>query len=432
MKIPAGSSLLRLRVVTGTNCSGFGGTAMVDKPVAVDPFHHLPLIPASHIKGVIAGRLGNALPGESISPERAELFGRPDTAPSEAASRPATGTAGDPGAKLVFGDALPLCFPVPTRACGACWVYPAATLSRFWKLLGHDHWKRLGGLKQGQAAGTLPVVRLPGELEQGRLTVEERALRLLHGRTLPARFVIAGCSAAEKLWRAAVEELSLTALDEGHVVDASLRRIERIPAGSLFLLFVTSCREVTLPDLTRLQLGSGDGTGSGYVSVSRVNCRPHPGPAQENCPATESIGLGGPEGESGKREYEIMERAYECLCSLATDKPGVAQKVRTVIRTFGMRWKTQGLSKTLAFSLAKAALGKDLRGAEARAHEWFLRRLLGCPEAAPAQDTLRQTAAAIIAGTAPPPVSLESHWLWLRRHSETLLDGGTSGDTDHG
>ena len=175
LTLPTGHHLLRLLALTPANCGDTGGSAAIDRPVAVDAWSGLPYIPYSSLKGVLAGRLGNVhLPGGGLNTKRTDLFGAPDKDDLN------TGRAGD----VIFGDAEALAFPVLLRNGRRATVAVASTL---WRLAKHEILPAANLLRvEHEAAYEGPVALselppLPVRLKTARFGFDSRTLAPLLG-----------------------------------------------------------------------------------------------------------------------------------------------------------------------------------------------------------------------------------------------------------
>jgi hypothetical protein len=413
LTVPAGHHFLRLTALTPANCGDTGGSAAVDRPIALDAWSGLPYLPHSALKGVLAGRLGNVHRGGKLNARRTALFGAPDE------NDAGTGRAGD----LVFGDAEALAFPVLLRDGRRALVAPAAAL---WRLaregilpavaLRHVEDERAW---EGSVAGSeLPA--LPELLTTARFGLSAQILTALLGFSGPV--IVAAAAAARALWQAGVEERTLTALgDDRTVCDGSLRTIELIPAGARFVSLVSNLSEATagLGPASPIQLGAWEATGCGYFSAEFLSPQ-----ASAEPQGGETSGS----GEGGARpqpRHETMRAVYLAMLDWK-DRPEAA-RTRSAIFDLGPRLAQKGLAVTLAFCLAKAGGGEEVETPgervrrERAAYRWILRQLFAAEPATSHAALHPRVVTAIREGDSALPPDFHEIRLWLRRYAETLL-----------
>lgn len=109
-----------------------------------------------------------------------------------------------------------------------------------------------------------------------------------------------------------------------------------------------------------------------------------------------------------------MRLAFEAVSSVAA-RPE-ASKVRTILREFGPRVRTRGLTKALGFCLAKARPMTAKPSPESQAYCWFLGAVL-----AVRKDELFDAVSRIAGGVDPAPPDIEERAVWLSKYSEALL-----------
>lgn len=368
----------------------------------------MPYLPGSALKGVLGARLG---------PHRAALFGAPDHDLS----------GGGRPAEVIVGDGEPLAFPVLLGEGRRGFVFVAATLYRLATLgllevPGLRRVEREDGVAVDGAAA-LPAVA--ARLPRARFGVAFGWMRRLAGIDASVPAVLAAPQAARLLWEAAVEARTLTALDGANVVrGGSLRRIELVPAGTVFLSLVTNrtSSEVDLGPSAALQIGAWEGIGLGWFAAEGVAVSMAEERGEEGLDGAESTSL-----QAGA-PHEVMLRAFEAVETLR-GRPEAA-RARSAIFDLGPRLRIRGLPATLAFCLAKAGGDEppDPPGSgdeavlpvERRAYRWLLGQLFGIGADA-AHEVLHARVVAVIGGAAQPPADFEPTRLWLRRHAETIL-----------
>jgi RAMP superfamily len=414
LRLPQGHHVLCLETVSPANFGGAGGGATVDRPVAVDVFDELPYLPASALKGVLAGRTGNVRRRDgAINSRRSPLYGSPDGVAEDGGGRPGT---------LVFGDGELLSFPVALRDGRPAVVLIARTLFRL---------RQLGRL-------TLPGLRrierddaYQGNVDAGQLLVSARwadfgmapaTLAGLASRPVDAPVLAAAPRAAAALWRVAVEERTLAALGEdGRVEAGSLRTIELIPADVVFVSLVSNLgdEEANLGDVGVVQVGAWEGSGCGFLRLGVWQ------PPEEERSGEER--LQPPGASSGVPGHEVMVRAFQAVEALrGTPAAAVA---RSAILDLGPRLRLRGLPGALAFCLARATgqEGPERKSRDREAYRWLLGALLGLDRTA-GVEVLHERAVGAITGFVPPPAEFWETRLWLRRFSEMLpREEGTGG-----
>lgn len=376
--------LLRLSLLSPAHLGSAWGEASLDRPTQADAWHGLPFVPASALKGVMAGRWGNVPetvePGETDHEERERRYGSPD--------RP--GSRGRPS-RVVLGDGRPLAFPVPAGRGRRCWVFPADTLAWALRMEGGDTAAGngavsdlLGRLEAAERSATVLATgahpRLPGGAPLEALTpVPDAAAAILWadagrlaGPSVPAadRLITGGRWAAE-LWRLAAERRHLTAVDaERRVVRAgSLRSVELVPEGAVFLSLVSLLGEVG-PDLGRIQVGAWESLGFGWAELTWADEGVRPaGDGPPQAPAIPTAG-------SGPSLERLMAATLAAVRALAATGGRPAAVGRSAVRAFGWRFRQQGAEAALAFELARARPFDPEPEAEHRAHRWLLTALL--------------------------------------------------------
>jgi len=238
---------------------------------------------------------------------------------------------------------------------------------------------------------------------------------------------MAGPEAARQLWELAVERRSLTALGDGKRVRArSLRRVERIPSGTVFVSHVTcNCPLSEIVSSGRpIQIGAWESVGNGFARVEPIELS-----ALEPSAVPEA-GLAPPSpaaASSPRAEHEILREAYRACRNLADTAPAQAVLVRSILRDLGARWRRRGLEPTLAFLLAKAqpARGGPEGHERRQAHRWVLARLLDLPD-----DQLAGRLPPLLAGRGQTPPDLALRLLWHRRFTESLGNAAEEAPAD--
>lgn len=419
LRFPLGHHLMRLRALTRVHCGESFGDAAVDRPVATDAWHGLPYLPASAVKGVVAGRYGNSRPHDEIRKERRDLFGSP------AGERDQGGEKG----RLIFGDGEPLAFPLVLGDGRRGWVVVVSTIYR-WAAFGQLDAPNLEHVEEGRhhgyeiLAGASPPPALGRQVIPVRFGLDIAAVRGWIGAAAEGEPILAAApKAARALWLRAVEERTLTALEKDKRVRAgSLRTIELVPAGTVFVSLISNVgtSDVHLAGEPVLQLGAWEGTGQGYVRLEtwptgKADGTASPPPAEEQDIRADST------------LPALMARVHRAVATVRSNRE--APRIRSAIFDLGPRLKMRGLPRTLAFYLAKATAGdaekSERRSLDQKAFTWLLEQLFPADTAAASHDaSLRQRVVQVIQGKETVPADFETTVLWLRRYAETLLPKG--------
>ena len=429
----ASHELLRITLLSPAHFGSAWGEAALDRPTQVDAWQGLPFAPASALKGVLAGRLGEVAETEDqeVSEDRESRYGSPDRG-----DRPGTPSS------VVLGEGMPLAFPVSSWTGRRWWVVVAPTVA--WALrmegtiTGHaDEAELLRVAAQASppadviASEDLPHVRglsrlhpIPN-LSRDRVGRLLRLLRRLTGEGVPAGepILVAGERRARELWRLATERRTLTAVDDIRKVVRTgfLRSVELVPEGAVFLSLVTRLADAG-PSLGVLQVGAWESLGLGWVHLEAV---PRAAP-EVPAPAAVSSRSSGPPARD-----RILLAALRAVEVVAGDgSADVRAAARAALRSFGWRFRAQGPEAVLAFQAAKAKVRDPRPTPDARAHRWLLLALV---------DPEEDPSVALGNGTCPPLVrwlearpfetplapheeeTLLERWLWLRRYAELLL-----------
>jgi CRISPR/Cas system CMR subunit Cmr4 (Cas7 group RAMP superfamily) len=460
--LTAGERWLRLEVVTPANLGSAAGEVTLDRPTQKESWYGLPYLPDSALKGVLAAPYGDVTrPGGNR--EREAVFGAPDRGATRGHAGP-----------VVIGNGEILAFPVPCRDGRVAWAFPAGSTARAVSMgaapaAGPSSrvLDLLWNLDQDAAAGhaaawpTMPELALPFSLDAwtggpatGALHDAVAHLCRLAGPGVPASgpLLIMGSRTAAAVWRCAAERRVLTALDAGQrtVARGSLRAVELIPAGTVFLSLVSVLVPATaLPAPGRLAVGAWESLGLGWVRPEMVEpmaeriataapTAQRPGPVGTGAGAGETPGARTKAGSAvaAQNEAEIMMAMHQAVAALREggdrDLQGVA---RSAVAAFGPRAHFSGLAAALAFELAKAKPMQARPKTEARAHRWLLTALL-TPEPDPVQAPGPCRPLLAWLGHAPA-FSAERlaeqrdlvlvRWRWLRRYGELGL-AGPAGD----
>lgn len=450
----ATTRLVRFEAVTPLHLGAAEGAGWLYRPTLADPASGLPLVPGSALKGVMAGRIGEASDdSESSSAAREGLYGSPD----RGANR------GEPS-KVVLGDACVLAFPVPTLAGGPAWVVPAAEVARYAgsgpagavPALQAEESRQVVGVLEDLVAGgrgyespgaVLGLPALPPLSSAVRLrcadrpepaaeAAAERLLRRAIGTAVPSgtALILASPSAARALWELAAERRTQTALTPAvrTVKEGSLRRIELVPAGTVLLGRVTLL-DGAHPELGAFQVGAWEGAGLGWLRPSYLDLT-----AEAECEvlAGRAPVSDAPEPPpAGVELAGLVRGARDAVLALTDAGRGVRIAARAAAYNFGPRARLQGLEAAVAFSLARAHPASSKPTSESRGHRWLLGALLGLGERLHEDSGERvKRCRALEEWAAGEPFAPERfarrreatmlRWLWLRRFIEADLETG--------
>ena len=401
MRLEPGDHLFRFVAVTPANLGDAGGTWELEQPTQKDPLHGLPFLADSALKGVLAGNLGNLNEeAPERTPRRARLYGSPDRFDRET-GEPIWGRPG----RLIFGDAELLCFPLLAGGGARVWIFPALAVGRFLSVTPHladkEVLKGLALLEEepGLAAVWGPTPGLAEAFEirpiRGTFARFHKPLRaclenLTQGAvTSHDSWILTAAPIAGRLWRAAREVRTLTEIEPSAktVRAGTLRRIELIPAGSVFLSWTSLLGRKPVVDLPSCAaLGAGEGIGLGTFSLEAVKAT-LPDPTALASSPSESLDPSGSVNQAPQQPEPLeplMVRMHRAVGDLAmAGSEEVAAAARSVCRQFGSRVKQNSLAGAIGFSLAKAKAADPEPGVEAQAHRWLLWALLDLGPRAP-------------------------------------------------
>ena len=449
VRLRPGEQLVRLEVISPAHLGAAEGGAALDRPTQKDALAELPYIPDSALKGVLASRFGSPSEDEP-NPRREALFGAPDR-PARAGLPRRPGRAGS----LVAGNGEMLCFPLPARDGLPVRVFPALGVARFLRqapaggarAAAVDLLRWVEHEERAFVVPGLPPIEPAAEIEALTGASVERngpaltaQLRRLAGPHHPAaaRLLVAPSTAAGRLWRLAAERRTMTALDGDRrvVIGGTLRTVELIPAGTVFLALISwlgaADRGDALPD--HLQAGAWEGLGLGWLELSAVEDTPPAGAA----PPTTAVAPPMPARRPAAiDEARILFAAHAAVRRLreSAEPPAFRRAVRSIIYNFGPRAQFGGLAAALGFELAKAHPAAIEPRTEARAHRWVLRALM---TADPDLEPPAGASAPLLEWLSGDPLSSDNleparerifrRWHWLRRFAELGLEDRDAGD----
>lgn len=230
----------------------------------------------------------------------------------------------------------------------------------------------------------------------------------------------------------------MTALDAERrvVAGGSLRAVELIPAGTVFLSLVSwigaAQEDDALPD--HLQAGAWEGLGLGWLELSAVAGATTAGAGASTAAVAASSDPG--RRPAAPEEARILTAAHAAVRRIreSAEPPAFRRAVRSILYNFGPRAQFGGLAAALGFELAKARPAEPEPTIEARAHRWVLRALATAdpdlePRAGASEPLLEW-----LAGQPFAPERLDAatermlrRWHWLRRFVELGLEEDDAG-----
>ncbi|MEW6364132.1 MAG: RAMP superfamily CRISPR-associated protein [Acidobacteriota bacterium] len=406
IELTPGPHLLRITILTPANLGSTGGSAALDRPVSVDAFQGLPYLPASSLRGVLAGRKGNVRdPVGGFNAARTSLYGSPDDA-ADGRHRPGEAS------RIVVGDGELLCFPCSLEDGARLLVIPVVQLARIIKIFGWADCLIVPNLRDSEYAATRDLSALGTDLTHRSLEVDLQAIVELAAQRAAEQVVLAGGRVARLLWRRSREVRTLTAVDRATKVveDGSLRRIELITPGTVFVSFISVYGDdsISLLDDQPLQLGAWENIGLGYAWLDTVDPPTlHPPVLLRSARRLET-----------ESDLEVMRRVFEHVERLiGKEESAIAYSLS---RETGPRWGARGVGKTLAFCLAKAHLAAEAKehlSGEAKAYRWFLQAVFRESD----EEGLISRVQNVIKGDEAVPAAFRTTLVWLSRYAEVLL-----------
>jgi len=233
-------------------------------------------------------------------------------------------------------------------------------------------------------------------------------------------WLVVNSEAAKYFWRHSAEYRTLTALNKKKTAQGqSLRRIELVPEGTLFLSFVSWLDNKPLTvDLDGIQVGAWESLGLGFSKISAIENSS----TAANIKQLTSIELA---PNDSLPEYKVMIDCHERISDLSNknDKE-ICTKIRSIISNFGSRAQIEGLETALGFEFAKAKIAtkpsKDKK--DTIAHRLFLCCLLSNHEKVD-DDSLFNCWQKWFCSPISPKIREELllRWRWLKRYGEIIL-----------
>lgn len=439
---------VRLQLLQNANFGAASGKATLDRPTQVDAYLGLPFVPNSSFRGVLRNywewqekpSMDSELVFGTRKPESeatgVQLGDRPKideiTLPQE----------NKPG-QLIVGNGDLLAFPLLAADGRRCWVIPFVHLVKFITLdsaAGIDHKIDLALLAKLLKKSKNEPPRIlgiplcpplgmsfdtqsldPSNFE--KLVSELKKLILCWcGSWLPLNepWLIASDQVVEHFWNLAVEIRDQTALSQTKTArDQSLRRIETIPAGTMFLSWLSwfGDQDLALHSAT-IQIGSGEGSGNGFCRVSTLDMTP------DKIFSNMALSASEPEPkEPIENDSEAMLYIYQQVEKARLNyQPRMRKKLRSAIRDWGWRYKSEGLEAALSFALAKAKPKQNkknlMESDELQAYQWLLTTLL---KVNGDLDQYHQQPWFSEEFSINEKINLLQRWQWLRKYSEIEL-----------
>jgi CRISPR/Cas system CMR subunit Cmr4 (Cas7 group RAMP superfamily) len=407
-------TLLRIHLLSNANLGSTSGRAILDRPTQVDAIHELPYVPNSALRGVIR---------EGWNHQVNKVFG------SRKFQRNLDDPDDTPG-KLFIGNGDLLAFPLHTIDGERCWVFPRITIAKLLFLFDRtDYSDLLAVLNSGGYHHT--VLAIP-EIPELPVAVDLRQVPTSHKPTADHLFgllqhlsgnivrktdylLVVDEKLAVDLWRLAAEVRTQTRLSkEKAAEDGSLRTVETVPEGSIFLSLMEWREQGSLPFPKKIiQVGSGEGGGLGFCQIALTEFSiPQNGtstlPRTLLTKAVKAVVV--------KADMTNMFAAIENVLP-PKRSDAFRKKLRTAILDFGSRMHREGFSAAIAFCFAKAKLNAKNRSAEAQAYEYLVKLLLE-KSTIDNDEMVQQMSAA--------PAKVFQHqvmyrWQWLRRFAEFEL-----------
>lgn len=380
------NSFLLIKLLQAGNFGSASGEQTIDSPTQKEIYRELPFIPNSALRGVIKSAFEN---DASLQPQISSAFGHQDVnsendnAPLQAAGY------------LIIGNGDLLAFPILSIDGKRCWVIPIGNILKLLEIeqlwnerkieipnLSNTFYSNYDKNKRAVIINTQIFPNFNFDIEiirefdlREEITVLANYLNYFLGSYLPddAIWIVASDSLSRTMWRHAAEIRTLTALSEQKTAQAqSLRRIELVPEGSLFISFLTWLGEqnVRLPDYP-LQVGGFEGHGLGTISLNAVEKTVI---EQDDTHPTRILF-----GQQALYKHEIqhMEEVYKAVSAVkGTNDQAMAKSVRAIIRSFASKVNQSGFENALGFELAKTKLNISDRKKESEAHAIFIQALL--------------------------------------------------------
>ncbi len=428
MNINVGNSFLRIKLLTPANFGSAGGRATMDSPTQVDVYTHLPYIPDSSLKGVLkcAFEFTN-------SKKLDEIFGTPDINSEQDKILSSTHSS---SGKLVVGNGELLAFPYLSENGERIWIFPMDNITKFIYLekLNNIHYNFDQLLKRfymrdnfillitSNSNSTINIDFDFTLLNCDDIGTELKALcKCLKNwceNDIPNTdpWLIANRKAAERFWHRSLEDRTLTALNkQKSALGQSLRRIELVPEGSVFLSLVTWLDSTSLTfQFDSIQVGAWESLGLGFCKISNI-LNHSSTPNNQRCASSNIV------QNISLNNHQLMIGCHKKILQLANDNSAsdYRAKIWPILNNFGIRVHLEGFEAALAFEFAKAKLNSNSTPtAEIKAHRWFLVNILNI-KSSELKDCWRHWFSDSINTLQKQQILLT--WQWLKRYSEIIL-----------
>lgn len=385
--------IVRIQLLTNGNFGAASGRVTLDRPTQLDAYLGLPFIPNSSLRGVIRN-FWETIPSPPVDTEKA--FGTRREEEKETEER----KENQPG-NFIIGNGDLLAFSVSTAEGERCWIVVMHTVCKYIRLgeLSDNSFSEYDNILQlAQAIYNLsgkihpvvglpriPDLSLPYSLDQIAAPdfkdVIKSFLALLEywvGDWLPKNetLLVVDEDIARYLWQREAEIRDMTALTKKKIAKPqSLRRIETIPEGSLFLSFISGYGSPPISHrIDGIQFGSGEGVGLGFCRLASLK---GDGPNDMKIPSFDTEEVSGSVAEF-KIMGEVFNAVYKAENSISRMDEDFRKKVRSAVRMFGWRMTDEGLTAAIAFALAKAKPYAKSRGEndEKEVYRWVLKVVL--------------------------------------------------------
>lgn len=424
MNINKEHQLIRIQLLANANFGSASGAVTLDRPTQLDAYYEMPFIPNSSLRGVM-----RAVCQYHQDPHSNEAFGISDT------DNEGKWISNMPG-KLVIGNGDLLTFPVLSETGERCWVFPVQNIYKFLALealvsapVKLEKLARLiyAGVNENRhnvlGIPAIPLFNIPFTIQQvslsklgDELKTVVKSLSNWCGNWIPGDepLLIVAHQTARYLWNLSSEVRDTTALNKKkNAQSQSLRRIETIPEGSLFLSLVTyhGAQPINFTD-DPIQVGSKEGTGLGFCRLTTVEgttIKPLPSPVAAS-----------PAGEM-PTNAEIMMEIYKAVNQLANSpetNDAIKKKTRAAIGDFGWRMQAEGTEAAIAFALARAKPHSAKHMVEIKAYRWLLQNLLELNENLDPPEGGKWFKKDF---SEAEKMAIRQRWLWLRKYAEIQL-----------